>query len=134
MKAPAAIPHPARVMTALTSVFWQAADEGQLLLQRCQECGHHQFYPRAICRHCWSENVTWEQASGDGRIWTYTVAHQPGHPAWNDEAPYVIAIVELDEGPRMLSRVIDCDRRDVTVGARVRLAAGATPPLAFTLS
>ena len=122
---------PYRVQTPFTTYYWEHADRGELLLQRCNHCGRHQFYPRSICSHCWSEDLGWVQALGTGRIWTFTVAHQPGHPAWTEEAPYVIAVVELEEGVRMLTNIVDCDPNQVTVGQRVRLRPGANHAPSF---
>ena len=125
---------PARVQTPFTAHYWDHADRGELLIQRCNHCGQHQFYPRQMCSHCWSQDVGWRQALGRGFIWTFTIAHQPGHPAWTEEAPYVIAIVELDEGPRMLTNIVDCDPNQVAVGQRVRLRPGARGAPSFLLA
>lgn len=108
---------------------------GVLLLQVCDACDRTQLYPGAICRHCWSESLSWCEASGSGTVWAFTVAERPGHPAWQALTPYGIAIVELDEGPRLLSNVVGGDPYDLRVGQRVRLVETALdsegPPLRF---
>jgi uncharacterized OB-fold protein len=124
---------PGRVQTALTAPFWERADHGVLLLQYCANCGRYQFYPRSMCAACWSEELVWTEAEGAGRVWTFTIAHVAGHPAWTAETPYVIAVVELAEGPRMVTNIVDCDPDLVAVGSEVELKRGGQPPLAFTL-
>lgn len=116
------IPRPALVPTPETAEFWRAARLGRLLLQRCQRCGGVQHYPRALCARCWHDGLEWFEASGMGSVWTYTVVHRPGHPAWQAHVPYVLAIVELDEGPWVVTNVLDVPCEEVSVGMRVRLA------------
>ncbi len=127
------IPKAQPVLTAVTERYWRSAAEGELWVQRCAACGRCQHYPSGMCRSCWSENVDWIRAAGTGTVWTFTVVSKPGHPAWEPEAPYVLALVELDEGPRMMTNVVDCEPSTVYVGQRVRLAppAAGQPPLQF---
>lgn len=124
---------PGRVTTPLTSKVWDRAEQGELALQQCRQCGQAQFYPRSVCSHCWSADLEWTTAKGTGTIWTFTEIHKPGHAAWADEAPYPIAIVELDEGPRMTTRIVGANPDGVKVGARVRLNPDGDPPLSFVL-
>lgn len=130
---PMAVPKPTRVMTLLTKPFWEHAEKGELLLQHCLACGLDQLYPRGVCRRCWSDDLGWVAAAGTGMVWTVTVIHKPGHRAWADEAPYAVAIVELDEGPRLTTRILGCAPEAVTVGARVRLCPKDEPPPSFRL-
>jgi uncharacterized OB-fold protein len=102
--------------------FFDAAREGRLVIQRCAVCGEHQFYPRKVCVHCGSPHVDWVEASGRGTVHTFTVIHQQGMPGWRDEVPYVAAIIDLDEGVRMTSNVIDTDPAAVSVGLPVEVA------------
>jgi uncharacterized OB-fold protein len=101
--------------------FFDAARQGKLLIQRCADCNEHQFYPRSICIHCGSANVEWVEASGRGTVHTYTVIHQQGMPGWRDETPYIAAIIDLEEGVRMTSNVIECARDQVTIGMPVEV-------------
>jgi hypothetical protein len=101
--------------------FFDAACEGRLLIQRCSACEEYQFYPRKICIHCGSANVEWAEASGRGSVHTYTVIHQQGMPGWRDEVPYVAAVIDLEEGVRMTSNVVECDPEDVHVDMPVRV-------------
>lgn len=108
---------PGPTVTALTAPFWRAAEEGRLLLQHCEACERAVFYPRRICPHCWSNALVWREASGQGRLKSFSVVHRPGHPGWVPAAPYVVGLVELEEGPTMLSLV---RAQDPKVGIALR--------------
>jgi uncharacterized protein len=101
--------------------FFEATKDGRLLIQRCTSCNEHQFYPRKICIHCGSSGVEWVQASGKGTVHTYTVIHQQGMPLWRDEVPYVAAIIDLEEGVRMTSNVVDVQPADMSIGMPVEV-------------
>jgi uncharacterized OB-fold protein len=101
--------------------FFEAAREQKLLIQRCSACGEHQFYPRKVCVQCGSFDLEWVQASGRGTVHTFTVIHQQGMPGWRDEVPYVAAIIDLEEGVRMTSNVVEADPAAVTVGMSVEV-------------
>lgn len=100
--------------------FFDAAREHRLLIQRCSSCGTHQFYPRKLCTTCGAPDPEWVEASGKGRVHTYTVIHQ-GIPGWREEGPYVAAVVALEEGPRMTTNVVDCRPDDVAVDMPVEV-------------
>lgn len=93
------------VPTPETSHFWEGAARGELLLQRCDACSATYFPPRPFCPACASRQISVFRASGRGRLLSYTISHRdvPGY-----KAPYAIAVVELDEGPRMMSNIVDC--------------------------
>jgi uncharacterized protein len=112
---------PEPVPSADTFEFWQAARDNTFLLQACDACGKVSFYPRKRCSHCWSDKVTWRRACGEGVIASYTIVHRPGHPAFAAEGPYAIALIDLAEGPRMLSSIVDSSLDAVRVGAPVKL-------------
>jgi uncharacterized OB-fold protein len=99
-----------------TAPWWEATKDGRLLVKRCTDCGKAHFYPRPFCPHCWSERVDWEQASGRATLYTWSVVYTNDLPPFPDKVPYVAAIVDLDEGPRMMTRVIGCDFADLRVG------------------
>ena len=99
--------------------FYDACPAGKLMLQRCQSCGHVLFYPRTHCDACQSEQLVWEDASGAGTIASYTVVRRGVSPDF--EAPYVIALIDLAEGPRMMSQIIDADPDALEVGLSVRV-------------
>jgi len=100
--------------------YWEGAREKKLLLQHCRSCGEFWFPPSARCRHCLSHNFAWEEVSGQGRIYSFVVYHRHYHPAFEDELPYVVAIIELDEGPRLLSNIVGGPSQDVRCDLPVR--------------
>lgn len=102
-----------------SDAFFDAARDGRLLIQRCDDCNEYQFYPRQVCVHCDSANVSWAEASGRGTVHTFTVIHQQGMPGWRDETPFVAAIIDLEEGARMTSNVVDVAPSDVRIGMPV---------------
>ncbi|MFF8872504.1 Zn-ribbon domain-containing OB-fold protein [Streptomyces massasporeus] len=91
---------------AFTRTYWDAAAEGRLLIRRCGDCGRAHHYPREFCPHCWSEDVTWETASGRATLYTWSVVHRNDLPPFSDRVPYVAAVVELAEGPRMMTEIV----------------------------
>ena len=96
---------PIPVPTPETQFFWDKCKEHELWLQRCQTCQHVFFYPRMHCPECLSEDVPGFRASGKGTLWTYMINHRPV-PGFEDDAPYAIAVVQLEEGPRMMSNIV----------------------------
>ena len=87
--------------------FWEAAREGRLVLQHCDDCGKPIHYPRVACPHCGSVRIDWREASGRGTVYSYTVVVSNAPSAFIADMPYVVAIIELDEGVRMLSNLIN---------------------------
>jgi uncharacterized OB-fold protein len=101
---------------AETEPYWAAAREHRLLVKRCTACGKAHFYPRPFCPHCWSEAVEWEEASGQGTLYTFSIVRRNDLPPFKERVPYVIGIVELAEGVRMISNLVDVDEADVRIG------------------
>jgi uncharacterized protein len=93
--------------TPETEHFWEGTRAGELRLQRCDDCAHVYFPPRPFCPACASRSVSVFAASGRGRLDSYVINHRP-HPAF--EAPYAIALVALEEGPRLMSNIVGCDQ------------------------
>jgi uncharacterized protein len=104
-----------------TEAFWAATAEHRFLLQRCASCSTAQFYPKVTCTTCGAQELTWEEASGRGTLHTFTVARRATHPAFEGAEPYVVAIVELAEGPKVTSNVVECDVDAVRVGMQLDL-------------
>lgn len=96
---------PIPVPTPETRVFWEKARRHELWIQRCEACDHAFFYPRLHCPRCTSERLEWFKASGRGVLYSYVINHRPP-PGFEDDAPYAIAIVQLEEGPRMMSNIV----------------------------
>jgi uncharacterized OB-fold protein len=92
-----------------TEAFWAGANERTLLVKHCNACGEHHFYPRPFCPRCWSTDVEWFEASGRATLYTWSVVHVNDLPPFHERVPYVAALVDLEEGPRMMSNVVDCE-------------------------
>jgi uncharacterized OB-fold protein len=101
--------------------YWDALVDGKLLVKQCLDCGRHHFYPRPFCPHCWSDAVEWREATGRGRVYTYSTVYVNDLPPFGPEVPYVAAIVELEEGPRVMTRLVDCTKDDITIDMPVVL-------------
>lgn len=104
-----------------TQQFWQGLREGKLLLQHCDECKHVQYYQQALCRACGSEKLTHRPASGHGKVHSFSVVHRAPGPAFKADVPYAVLLVELAEGPRMISTYAGGDPADVTFDMDVTL-------------
>lgn len=111
-------PRPAPIADADSALYWEAAREGRLLVQRCRSCGTHQLYGRAHCRTCRGE-VEWIEASGRGTVYSFTVIRQNHVRPFRDLVPYVVALVDLAEGPRVMTNIVGCEPEAVTVGMAV---------------
>ena len=118
---PASVQRPLPVPTELTRPYWESAKQGELRIQHCQACGHWQFYPRPFCLRCESEDLQWQRTAGLGSIYTFTVNHRAPNPFMKARLPYVVAIVQLDEGPRLMANVLDAKPGEVAIGKRVQV-------------
>ena len=105
-----------------TEPFWEATKEQRFLIQRCDACDSAIFYPREVCPQCLSsDSLSWRESSGNGTIYAASVQEKPANPMMADRVPYVVALVELDDGIRLMSNVINCEPYDATVGKPVQL-------------
>lgn len=105
-----------------TREYWLAAARGELRLPRCTRCARFHFYPRPACPHCGGLELEWATCSGYGKVYSYTIVQRPPSTAF--EAPYVVAIIELDEGPHLMSNVVHVEPSSVRIGQRVRVQFG----------
>ena len=96
-------------MTPEAKPYWDGLREGKLMLPKCEDCDGAFFYPRIACPRCHSRNVGWIQASGKGKLYSFQIAHRALNPAFKIEPPYILAMVELEEGPRLMSNLIDIE-------------------------
>ncbi len=111
-------PRPLPVIDPDSAPYWAAAATGIRLIQECSNCGHRQFYPRTLCVRCLGP-VGWIPSTGTGRVYAYTVVHRA--PAgFTDLVPYVVVLVDLDDGPRVMGRVAGGDTQSISTGTRVR--------------
>lgn len=118
------LPAPPPQINVETRTFWDATSEGKLLLPRCEDCGIVIWYPRAFCPECSSFNISWFEASGRGSIYSFTI-NRRGQGDYRDMA-YIVAYVELEEGPRVLTNIVDCDMDRVDVGQQVQVVFHTT--------
>ncbi|MGC1756056.1 MAG: Zn-ribbon domain-containing OB-fold protein, partial [Trebonia sp.] len=102
------LPAPAPGVNPETRQFWDATAQGRLLLKRCLDCGSVIWYPRALCPECASLRTEWFEASGRGHVYSYTVNHR-GEGAYAGAVPYVLAYVELNEVPRVMTNLVEAD-------------------------
>jgi len=105
-----------------TQAFWDGTREGKLLVQVCQRCRARIFAPRKRCPECWSTDLGWIESVGRGTIYTFSTAYSMVEPRFMDELPYTIAYVDLAEGVRMMTRIVDCDPADLAIGMEVEVA------------
>jgi uncharacterized OB-fold protein len=110
---------PAPTPTPLSKPFWDGCNEGQLMVLRCDDCGHYVFVPDPMCPKCQSISLTWVQSSGEGQIDSYTTVYRPQQPAFS--VPYVVAIVRLDEGWHLPTNIVDTEPDQITIGMAVRV-------------
>ena len=114
-------PRPLPTPTPLSQPFWDGTRQHRLRVQRCDACGELRFPPQVLCRACLGERYQWVDTSGRGTVHSLTVLHSPAGPAFAADVPYVVAVIELDEGPLLLSNVVGCAPDEVTIGAPVEV-------------
>jgi uncharacterized OB-fold protein len=119
MTSMSAMPKPRPEPTPLSQPFWDALRDERVQLQRCDDCGRWVYYPRSRCPACLSDRLTWTRVDGLGTVYTYTVAEQPTAPPFADEVPQLLAIVELAEGVRMSTTLVDVGPDRIRVGMPV---------------
>lgn len=108
--------------TPLSEPFWEGTRERQLRFQRCGDCQAAVWYPRLRCPSCLGDDLRWTDSAGAGSIYTFNVMRRPGNPMMADEVPYVVALIDLDEGYRMLTNITGCPPESVACGQRVEVA------------
>lgn len=105
---------PAPKVLPETQAYWTAADQGRLLVKRCNSCGQFHHYPRDICPHCLSSDTVWQDAAGTGTVYSFSTMGQ-------GDAAYTLAFVTLDEGVTLMTNLVDCDPAQVRIGDRVKV-------------
>jgi len=120
-------------ITPVHAPFWDALRRHELVVQQCAACGRMRFVPSELCPHCYSPDATWSPVSGRGRVYSYTVVHRAPTPAYQAEAPYALAYVELDEGPRLTANVVDAAPDELSVGMKVVAVVDTVTPEQYLL-
>lgn len=99
--------------------YWEGTQHGELRVQCCLDCGHLRFPPAILCPKCLSEMARWRRLSGRGTVYTFIIVHRPQYPAFLDDVPYNVAIIELEEGIRMHTNIVECAAEDLRIGMAV---------------
>ncbi|HWW54050.1 MAG TPA: Zn-ribbon domain-containing OB-fold protein [Acidimicrobiales bacterium] len=113
-------PRPAPIPDSESAPYWAATVEGRLVVQRCTSCGHSQLYARPHCLICRSP-VEWVEATGRGTVYSYTIIRQNPSRSFRHLLPFVVALVDLAEGPRLMTNIVDCEPDEVHIGAAVKI-------------
>ncbi len=101
--------------------YWGGCKRHELQVQKCSDCGRLRFPPQPMCGHCTSVNADWIKLSGRGQLYTWTTVHPPVLPAFQDKTPYNVIMVQLDEGIRMISNLVDCENDQIEIGMPVEV-------------
>ena len=121
--------------TELSKPYWDAARQGVLKIQKCSNCGTVRHYPQLVCVECYSREYGWTETSGKSTLHSWTIAHHAFHAAFKDELPYILATVDLEEGPRALGRLVGIEAQDLKIGLPLRYSfvsdENGTPILTF---
>lgn len=115
----ATLPQPAANADSLP--YWNAARERRLVIRKCKSCGELHFMPRYLCPVCWSDQLEWIDAKGTGHVHSFSVIHRASDPVFSSRVPYVIVLIELDEGPRMMANILGEDALSVAIGDPVKV-------------
>ena len=108
-------PMPVPMNPELSKPFWEATKRHELAMPRCKTCSNIFFYPREQCPVCMSDDLGWTRVSGRGRLYSFTIVHQTAHPAFQPESPHIYAVIQLNEGPRMPSNLVECELEDAEI-------------------
>lgn len=112
---------PSPIVNPDSRVYWDGARQGRLMIRKCKACGAMHFLPRYLCPACWSAELDWIQASGHGTVHSFTVIRRAPLPAFAGRVPYVVALIDLDEGPRMMANILGDDALQTRIGDRVEV-------------
>lgn len=112
---------PLPVVQPWSKPFWEAAKRHRLMIQTCNDCGLKIFYPRKYCPDCWSANLGWFEASGRGRVFSYSITMAGVEERFAEDLPFVLALVDLEEGIRMMTNIVECKPDEVSIGMDVKV-------------
>ena len=112
---------PLPVVQPWSKPFWEAAKRHRLMIQRCNDCGLKIFYPRKYCPDCWSANLDWFEASGRGKVFSYSITMAGVEERFAEDLPFVLALVDLEEGIRMMTNIVECKPDEVSIGMDVKV-------------
>ncbi|MBI3989981.1 MAG: OB-fold domain-containing protein [candidate division NC10 bacterium] len=104
-----------------TLPFWEGTKAGELFFQRCRACRRFRFYPRALCPYCLSGEADWVPSTGRGTVYSFTICHRPASEAFAAMVPYVVALIDMEEGVRLMSTIVGCELEAVRIGMPVEV-------------
>jgi uncharacterized OB-fold protein len=107
--------------------FWDAAQDERLVIQQCNSCGEFTYPPQDRCAYCWSPELDWTEVSGEGEVHSFSTVHVGVHSTWEDEVPYTVAFIELEEGPILVSTLVDCEPESANIGMPVEVVFREVP-------
>ncbi|MFW7343190.1 Zn-ribbon domain-containing OB-fold protein [Pollutimonas sp. H1-120] len=110
---------PKPIANADSQPYWDAAREHRLVIRKCNNCNALHFMPRYVCPECWSDRLEWVDSKGEGSVHSFSIMRRVSDPAFAPKVPYVTALIDLDEGPRMMANVLGDDALSVKIGDRV---------------
>jgi uncharacterized OB-fold protein len=113
---------PLPVANADSKPYWDAARERRLVIRKCNSCGQLHFMPRHLCPACWSDQLEWVDATGAGSVHSFTIIRRASDPAFAPLVPYAVALIDLDEGPRMMANIVGANALEVAIGDRVQVS------------
>ncbi|MFN8624413.1 MAG: OB-fold domain-containing protein [Candidatus Binatia bacterium] len=111
---------PFPIPTPTSKPFWDALAAHRVRIQQCRACHGWIFYPRIVCPRCWGADLEWKDIAGTGTLYTFTIGRKPTHPLFADEVPQRLAVVQLDEGPRLTTTLVNVQESDIRVGMRLK--------------
>ncbi len=111
--------YPAPRVNADSEPFWKASAQGRFLFKLCQKCGHPHFPPRYLCPKCWSDRLEWVESKGKGTVYSLTIMRRAPIPEFAKRVPYVVALIDLNEGPRIMANIVGIGALDVKIGENV---------------
>ncbi|MEE9199759.1 MAG: Zn-ribbon domain-containing OB-fold protein [Dehalococcoidia bacterium] len=112
---------PIPIVDAVSRPFWRGTRRREILVQKCRDCDQLIYYPRPLCTKCFGDNLDWIRCSGFGKVYNFTVTHQSVIQGFDEDLPYVFAIIELDEGVKVSSNIVDCQPENVKIGMPVEV-------------
>ncbi|HXG18022.1 MAG TPA: Zn-ribbon domain-containing OB-fold protein [Methylomirabilota bacterium] len=112
---------PLPAITTLNGPYWDGLKRHELTMPKCNDCGKLWYPPSPFCPECWSRNFTWQRLSGRGKVNSWVVFHQAYFSSYKDDVPYNVAEVELEEGPRLLTNLVDVANEDISIGMPVEI-------------
>jgi hypothetical protein len=118
---------PIPVLDSISRPYWEGANQGEFRYQRCRGCGKAQFYSRFACVHCHGTDLQWQVAAGGGRVASFSVVHRAPLASFAADAPYVLALVDLEEGFRFMCNILNCDPATVHIGMGVQVCFESRP-------